>query len=285
MSEFQSGGAMTIDEGVPSSVESAACDTGVTLADRDTLQQVEATRSVWERLWKHEPSPEKDDRLLARERRNPRWQHIVDRLTSRFGSLEGLRTVELGSGRGDLSALLAARGASVTLLDQHTTALAQAERRFSRLGLPASFVQGDMLSLPRSMRGSFDVSLSSGVIEHFRGRTRTETIRSHRYVLGEQGMSVISVPHAHCPSYRLWKAYLEFRGWWPYGMEIPYSAKEMTRRCLDAGFRDVEAFGLGFWQSMGDHVVKTATGRAPDWIEERSRWDRRFGGTLLVFAG
>lgn len=260
----------------------ATSNTGV--ADPAARAQVAATHTVWGKLWQHEPSPEKDDRLLARERRNPRWRLIVERLRAQFGTIEGLRTIELGSGRGDLSALLASEGASVSLLDQHATALAQARRRFDRLGLDVNLIEGDMLALPASMRGSFDVSLSSGVIEHFKGATRTETVRAHRVVLGDGGMSIISVPHAHCPSYRLWKAYLEFRGWWPYGMEIPYSGKELVNRCRQSGFQRIDAFGLGFWQSVGDHVLKTAFRRAPDWVDRTSVLDQRFGGTLLVFA-
>ncbi|MHC5108679.1 MAG: class I SAM-dependent methyltransferase [Planctomycetota bacterium] len=238
---------------------------------------------VWDRVWRHEPSAAKDDRLLDRERLGPRWRMIVDRLTRRFGSLEGVRAIELGSGRGDLSALLASRGARVTLLDASDMALEQARRRFDRLGLSATMVRGDFFALGE-LAGRFDVSLSSGVIEHFRGGERTRSIGAHHDALDDGGMTVISVPHAWCPTYRIWKAYLELRGWWPYGMEIPYSAREIRKRTLAAGFSTCETAGMGFWPSVADHGVKTLVGRRPNWDLHTSVWDNPFGGTLVAFG-
>ena len=56
---------------------------------------------------------------------------MIDRyLNNAFGRIKGLNTIELGSGRGDLSVLLAERGANVTLLDASDAALEQARERF-----------------------------------------------------------------------------------------------------------------------------------------------------------
>ena len=128
---------------------------------------------VWDRLWRHVPSAARDDELLTRERRSPRWSLFVARLEATFGSLVGLRTIELGSGRGDLSVLLAERGADVTLFDASDVGLDQARRRFDRRNLPASFVRGDLLGPLDEWTGQFHVALSSGVIEHFAGAMPT----------------------------------------------------------------------------------------------------------------
>src|SRR3990172_8964070 len=120
-----------------------------------------APTAVWDRLWRLPTPDAKDDRLLARERRNPRFLRIVQCLESTFGAISGLQTIELGCGRGDLSALLAERGASVTLLDASPTALAQARRRFDRLGLRAEYIQADLLELPQRLLGGSDVALST----------------------------------------------------------------------------------------------------------------------------
>lgn len=240
--------------------------------------------AVWDRLWRHEPTGERDDALLAREERLERWAMIVERLESAFGGLEGLKTIELGSGRGDLSVLLARRGAHVTLFDASDRALDQARRRFDRLGLPARFERGDMLGALDEQRDRFDVALSSGVIEHFRDGDRTRVIRAHRDVLRVSGMAIISVPNAWCLPYRLWKFYLEIRGCWPYGMEIPYSRREMLARASEAGFAEADATCMGFWQSISAHWGRGVLKKNVDWDDRRSVWDRTMGLVLLVVA-
>lgn len=239
---------------------------------------------VWDRLWLHEPDDTRDDALIERERRSARWSRIHQQLTKRFGSLQGLRTIELGSGRGDLSVLLAQCGATVTLLDASDRALDQARRRFDRLKLSGSFVRGDMMDPGAGVDGRFQLSLSSGVIEHFRGADRTRVVQCHYEVLSPGGMTAISVPHAHCLPYRLWKLYLERRGWWPYGMEIPYSKRELVGRALAAGFSDAQAWCSGFWQSVSDQWGKQLFGRGFRWGDNPSVFDAAMGLVLLVTA-
>ena len=205
---------------------------------------------VWNRLWRYLPSDAKDDALLAREERSGRWALIEERLKATFGSIDGLRTVELGSGRGDLSVLLARRGAGVTLLDASESALAQAQRRFERLGLPAQYETADILGTPNAYRERFDVALSSGVAEHFKGDDRTHVVHAHFEALRPGGLAVISVPNARCIPYRLRKRYLELRGWWPYGMELPYSRRELLRRARRAGFGRTEAVCMRFPRTL-----------------------------------
>ena len=239
---------------------------------------------LWDRLWRDALPEAKDDALLAREYRSPRWVLVVDRLESAFGSIRGLQTIELGSGRGDISALLAERGAEVTLFDQSVAALDQARRRFDRLGLRARYDCGDVLQALDPWRGRYDVALSLGVIEHFRGDERTRVIRAHYDVLKEGGMAIISVPNAWCLPYRLWKLYLELRRWWPYGMELPYGKRELLRRAKAAGFTQTEAVSVGFWQSLGDHWGRMLGARRPDWGTRKSALDRWMGFVLLFFG-
>ncbi len=239
---------------------------------------------VWEQLWRKPLSDAADDAQLARERRSPRWTALTERLEATFGRIADLRTLELGSGRGDLSALLAERGAQVTLLDYSTTALNQARRRFDRLGLEARYARDDLLGPLDKLRGSFDVALSSGVIEHFKGYQRTRALQAHYRVLNPRGFCLISVPHAWCIPYRIWKLYLEVRGWWPYGMEIPFSRTELTRRARAAGFARSETPAVGFWQALGDHWGRSILGRGPDWVDKPSCCDQALGLNLLLFA-
>ena len=240
--------------------------------------------AVWDRVWRHRPSEAKDDALLARELASDRWRLVMDRVVSRFGAFQGLRTIELGAGRGDLSVLFAQRGADVTLLDCNESALTAAKERFARLGLDARFVKGDLIDDRVAPPHPFDVSLSAGVIEHFKGAHRTAVIRAHRDVLVPGGMAIVSVPNSWCVPYRVWKAYLGLRGWWPYGMEIPYSKAEITRRALDAGFDRVETHGLHLLQSIGDHWVKRLSHKSPHWASRSCMLDQWMGSILLMFG-
>jgi 2-polyprenyl-3-methyl-5-hydroxy-6-metoxy-1,4-benzoquinol methylase len=238
---------------------------------------------VWDRLWAYEPSDEKDDRLLQRESTSRRWELIVDHLTRKFPGQTAIRTIELGSGRGDLSVLLAQRGAQVTLLDRSTAGLQQARYRFSRLGLTASFEQADIFELPPAVCGRFDIALSSGVIEHFQGTRRTDSIRAHFDALRPGGLAIISVPNAWCLPYRLWKVLLELRRRWPYGVEVPYTRRELNRRARAAGFSVEKTFGVEFLRSV-QQLRRTLTGSPMTVGARRSLLDSSMGLALVQFA-
>lgn len=238
---------------------------------------------VWDRLWAYQPSDEKDDRLLARERSSRRWHLIAERLTQAFGGMAGLRIVELGSGRGDVSALLAEQGAVVTLVDQSDAALQQAEYRFSRLGLQGTFLRGDMFAVAHSARDSFDVAVSSGVIEHFVGAERTQAVRAHFDAVRPGGLAIVSVPNACCVPYRLWKFYLESRGHWPYGIEIPYTRGELVRRARAAGFATAEVVGVEFRRSV-EQLRRTFTTSRMSFVTKPSWLDSHLGLALVLLA-
>ena len=259
-------------------------DTDIAVDGRGMVTPRAVGPEVWDRVWQTPPPDAKDDARLARERHHPRFQLIVDRLLRTFGSLEGLRTIELGSGRGDLSVLLAQHGADVTLLDYSARALAEARSRFNRLRLTGRFVGGDLLSLDDGYRGRFDVSFSYGVIEHFAGAARQRTVHAHHDVLRPGGLAIISVPYALCAPYRMWKWYLQCRGWWPYGMEIPYTRAELIGCARRVGFARTEAHCLAFWHSLVSHLCKPLLGWNVDWAKKSSRLDRIMGSILLMFA-
>jgi 2-polyprenyl-3-methyl-5-hydroxy-6-metoxy-1,4-benzoquinol methylase len=241
-------------------------------------------QETWDRVWRHWPNADRDDALLAREANHPRWQWIQGALGTCFESFFGLKTIELGSGRGDWSALLAQNGAETTLFDANNAALNQAFWRFERLNLSARFVCGDFLNLSDEFIGRFDAAFSSGVIEHFHKNTRTEAIFAHKIAVRPGGLVVIGVPNALCPPYRIWKGYLEFRGWWPYGFERPFTAGELKRRAAAAGLVDVQTRCFGFRQSVGDHLWKSLLGRDVDWSQRRSVLDS-WMGSMLVMTG
>src|SRR6185503_5534760 len=79
---------------------------------------------IWSAAWdRHRVTPEAVRKLVGREQRTLRWQAIRTAFLARFGTLRGLRTIELGAGTGDISLLLALEGAAVSLLDASERAL------------------------------------------------------------------------------------------------------------------------------------------------------------------
>lgn len=87
-----------------------------------------------------------------------------------FGELmgpdfRGRRVVELGCGRGSVSAYFADAGYDCTLLDISPTVIERARRIFAKHGLSAKCVVGDAYAtgLPSA---SFDVAVSIGLLEH-----------------------------------------------------------------------------------------------------------------------
>lgn len=78
----------------------------------------------------------------------------------------GGRVLEVGCGRGSMSAYYAARGQEAHLLDVSPDALRLARRHFAGHGLDGHPVQGDAFALPYPDR-TFDIVVSIGLLEHF----------------------------------------------------------------------------------------------------------------------
>ncbi len=91
------------------------------------------------------------------------WLTFQQLLGSDFS---GRRILEVGCGRGSLSAYFADAGWDCTLLDLSETAIDVAKKAFASNALPARFDIGDCLNLPYA-DGSFDVVFSIGLLEHF----------------------------------------------------------------------------------------------------------------------
>jgi SAM-dependent methyltransferase len=78
----------------------------------------------------------------------------------------GRRVLEVGCGRGSLSAYFSDAGWDCTLLDLSPAAIELARNAFLSHGLKAQFDVGDCLALPYKEK-SFDLIFSIGLLEHF----------------------------------------------------------------------------------------------------------------------
>jgi SAM-dependent methyltransferase len=208
------------------------------------------TPELWDNIWKGETSADEHRGTVAREELSIRWQRIEERVLARFGGFEGIRAIEIGAGSGTNAAVMAKRGASVTVLDYSNFALAQARELFDANGLEADFVEANALELPDEVRGGFDIAMSFGLNEHFTGAERVGIFQAHLDALRDGGIAIISVPNARNAPYRASKWLAERTGQWKLGVEVPFTRSELESICDQLGVGEREFFGDSFAWSL-----------------------------------
>ncbi len=232
------------------------------------------TSQLWDEFWRTETSPEQDAFDLAKEERDIRWQRIERIVRERFaaagnlesrdepssahdrdapstpGSFADLKVIEIGAGAGTNAALMARRGAKVTVLDYSNSALARSRRFFERNGGVAEFVKADALALPAELCGRFDIAMSFGLTEHFTGEDRPAINLAHLDLLRPGGIAFIAVPNKWNPPYRLYKFISQAIGRWAVGEEHPYSRAEFRRILVKHPDIDHVFFGDSFAASF-----------------------------------
>jgi len=225
---------------------------------------------------------------MHREDRTLRWRAIRDALERQFGQLRGLRTIELGAGTGDISLLLARAGARATLFDANERALEIARFQFGVFDLEPQIVLGDFLNLDRALWGQFDVAVSYGTVEHFRGDDRRLACKAHAEAVRPDGMVVISVPNAHCLPYRLNKWWQETRRTWIWGLEIPYSRAELARVAARIGLQRWHIHGSPFLRDWDQFLLNPLTQRLEKYtgfhFERRTPLDDYWGHALTLIG-
>jgi ubiquinone/menaquinone biosynthesis C-methylase UbiE len=131
--------------------------------------------------------------------------------------------IEVGCETG-VTSLLLSDSFNKTLLDINPAALSLARQAAERLGKHATFVEGDMFSMPFP-DDSFDLVFNSGVLEHFGKKAREQALVEYARVLRDDGVMVIAFPNHHSLPYR--SAYVVRanilapirRRYWPYPKE------------------------------------------------------------------
>ena len=201
------------------------------------------TPRLWDKLWTDHGSLDEARAELAKEERGVRWRRLERALAAHFGRLAGLEIIEIGAGMGTCAALLARRGARVTILDYSPVALRGAAAFYTREGLRAEFLERDALALPAALLGRFDVAMSFGLTEHFRGPARLAIHKAHLDLIRPGGLAIVSVPNALNPPYRLYKFLAERTGKWAYGEEYPYTRLELARLCRALGVEQTRYLG------------------------------------------
>lgn len=257
--------------------------------DNITLDQ----KQVWDDFWKATNLNSNHDRVILRqELASLRWKKIEDNILAKYGSFQGLKVIEVGSGRGEIASLMALRGARVSLLDYSTIALEKAGILFKNLGLDADFILADVMNIPEELMGKFDISMSFGLAEHFTYPERKTIFQIHRDLLNNKGCCFVEVPNKYCAPYIIFKKLAQFLGHWSTAEEIPFSRSELKKNASFSGFKNYKVVGSSFLRDtiyflfvrFISYLAKQKIIVNTSFFEIPSIFDNYFGRSLVLMA-
>lgn len=200
-------------------------------------QKNKNTSLLWDKVWDAVDFSQKQDvSLLQDESKRLRWKRIEKVVIKNFESFEGLKVIEIGAGSGSNAALMAKKGAFVTILDYSEKALERSKKFFENNSLSAEFILLDAFDLPQEHFEQYDIAMSFGLAEHFIGDKRFAINKVHFDLLKEKGIAFISVPNRWNFPYRIAKFILEKLRMWKVGEEYPYSCIEFSKICNTLNF-------------------------------------------------
>ncbi|GAK43449.1 hypothetical protein TCA2_5947 [Paenibacillus sp. TCA20] len=129
-----------------------------------------------------------------------------------------LKLLELGSGSGHLSAVLAKEGYSVTLLDFSTNALEVAKNTFEQLNLQGEYIYGDLLDYSFSNDQDYDIAWNSGVMEHFDEYSLSNALNNIKNINAKYYIFIVPNPESF--PYILFRYKTMSAGEWIWGKEF-----------------------------------------------------------------
>ncbi len=155
-------------------------------------------------------------------------------------------TLDLGSGRGENSAILACHGKKTTLLDWAQDNISFSRQLYSLIGKTGEFVQADMTKPLPFPDNSFDLVFSCGVFEYFKD-DQISAILKEAFRVAKKRV-VILIPNALSIPYRVGMGYLKLRKQWHWGGEKPFATlKPFFRKCAA---RNIQEFSVGTKHSL-----------------------------------
>ncbi len=210
--------------------------------------------AVWGRIWSSDKACEDFEYWFIRDMASVRTQRILDYLNKYFDNLKGLKAIELGSGMGVYSLIMAKRGSYVTLCDKNPLALSKAEARFKKDGIAANFIEKDIFSLNSNLLGTFDIAMSFGLVEHFLGNNRFNAVKMHFDLVKDGGVVIVSVPNKIFLPHEMLKKYLIFRKKWQLGYEVSFSKFELYNIAKRLKLKDVQIVGSSFTADIKRYI-------------------------------
>lgn len=170
--------------------------------------------SEWSNVLLSRAAPDTTAKNLTEGKVFP-WTNTLVQLTRNTQTV-----LDLGSGTGEHSAVLALNGRRPTLLDWSKANLDFSKEVFATLGVGGRFCHADMTSVLPFRSGSFDVAFSCGVLEFFSDETIEAILEEMLRVSKER--IIMMVPNALSIPYRVGMWYMQKTGTWQWGGERPF---------------------------------------------------------------
>jgi SAM-dependent methyltransferase len=178
----------------------------------------------------------------------------------------GVSVVELGGGGGSFLLPFARLGCVCYAVDFSKVGLERAQQLFRDQGHELNVIVGDLMRIGPDLRSRFDIAVSYGLCEHFRGDERLAMIRAHLAVLKSAGVAMFSVPNRLSPAYQLW--WRATRTLTRVGMasrldvniidEWAFSPGELAKMCEQAGFDRIAIVGAPVLGDAVDMLARPA---------------------------
>jgi ubiquinone/menaquinone biosynthesis C-methylase UbiE len=239
------------------------------------------TIDQWSSVLGSRENPAHVARGLERAGRFVPWSQVLVEETA-----DCLTTVDLGSGRGEHSAVLARAGRTTTLVDWSADNLMFSQGLFDELGLQGQFCRSDITRPLPFASHSIDAVFSCGVFEYFTP-AQIDAILAESFRVARKRV-IVMVPNARSLAYRLGKWHMERTGAWPWGGEVPsYSLRAQFRKARARNVREYSVgarHALGFLTMRGGgRVAQALTNRLH--LTDHPEPSRFSQGYLLVTAG
>jgi 2-polyprenyl-3-methyl-5-hydroxy-6-metoxy-1,4-benzoquinol methylase len=171
-------------------------------------------------------------------------------LTANLGVLKDKKVLEAGSGSGQISAYLAAKGAVVHLVDISKKSLDFSRKYFNSKRLFVKLHNQNIFAM-NFPKESFDYVWNGGVIEHFDDREKILMINKMWKLVKPGGKLVITVPNANDFPFMIAKKILELRNKWAFGKEDDLTIKRLSVLTKAAGIMKFTIYAynptIGFW--------------------------------------
>jgi ubiquinone/menaquinone biosynthesis C-methylase UbiE len=175
------------------------------------------------------------------------WTEVLLQYTQ-----EGDNVLDLGSGRGEHSAILSRRRRNTVLLDWSLDNIRFSEELFQAMGISGKFCQADITKPLPFQNRSCEVVFSCGVFEYFT-RDEIRSILREVFRISTKRI-IIMVPNGLSLAYRIGKSHMERNGKWPWGGEVPsYSLKSHFR---SVGKMRLSEFSVGAKHSLNFLTMK-----------------------------
>ena len=200
---------------------------------KGTKKQATLTADEWHNVMITDSVNKAADRIKRND--YPLWCTPLLRHTSPNDAV-----LELGSGTGELSAVLGLYGRHPHLLDYAPASIDHARALLEALALHGQYYCASVLERLPLNDNTVQWSFSSGLLEHFTDDQMLFILRECSRVSSKGVMSL--VPNATSLLYRIGKYEMEQKGTWSYGTEDPkYSLRHLFQQ---AGLKNIVEYSV-----------------------------------------